>query len=219
MALGRWQATIVDEAGNVLPGAQVTVRREVAGAPFALVYSDRDGVTPIGNPFAADGEGFAAFHVAGGAYRITVTKAGFTRTWRYVAIGTAAEFDAGSTPALVQEVDAGYALAFESGTSAPPSAGAIRFNNANLSLATQAYVSAVNLAGSSIAQRLLELYDPARTIKDTFAIADPATGRQASFQIGNAVPARGQLHAGHVPGWGGVKSTAAGTGVHRQDKL
>ena len=32
MALGRWQATIVDTAGNVLPGAQVTVRSETTGA-------------------------------------------------------------------------------------------------------------------------------------------------------------------------------------------
>ena len=186
--LAQWRSTIVDEAGNIQPSATVTVRRDVAGAPLATIYSDRAGTTPVGNPITAGFDGFVSFHVIGGVYRITATLGAFTKEWRYVGIGTASEFDAGGIPALVQEVDAGYALRFESGTSAPPSAGAIRFNNANLSLATQAHVSVENLAGSGIEQRLLELYDPARTIKDTFTIADPATNRQASFQIGNAVP-------------------------------
>ena len=186
--LAQWRSTIVDEAGNIQPSATVTVRRDVAGAPLATIYSDRAGATPVGNPITAGVDGFVSLHVIGGVYRITAMLGAFTKEWRYVGIGTASEFDAGGIPALVQEVDAGYALRFESGTSAPPSAGAIRFNNANLSLATQAYVSVENLAGSSIEQRLLELYDPARTIKDTFAIADPATDRQASFRIDNAVP-------------------------------
>lgn len=94
MALARWQRTIVDNAGNILPGAQVTVRRETAGAPLAVLYSDRDGTVPLGNPFTADvGTGFAAFHVAGGAYRIDVVSGAFSQTLRYVAVGTAAEND------------------------------------------------------------------------------------------------------------------------------
>lgn len=94
MAFARWQASIVDQEGNVLPSAQITVRREVSGAPLAVLYSDRDGVTPLGNPFPADGDGFAAFHVLGGAHRIDVTSGAFSRTYRYVAIGTKAEQDA-----------------------------------------------------------------------------------------------------------------------------
>jgi hypothetical protein len=93
MVLARWQRTIVDDAGNILPGAQVTVRREVSGAPLAVLYSDRDGTTPLGNPFTADGDGFAAFHVVGGAYRITATAGAFASIWRYVGIGTASEND------------------------------------------------------------------------------------------------------------------------------
>lgn len=95
MALGRWQATIVDEAGNILPGAEVTVRREVGGAPLASIFSDRDGSVPLGNPFTADAStAFAAFHVAGGAYRIDVVSGSFSTTWRYVGVGLAQESDA-----------------------------------------------------------------------------------------------------------------------------
>lgn len=95
MVFARWQNTIVDDAGNVLPLATVEVRSEVAGFPLATLYTDRDGATPAGNPVTADADGFAYFHVRGGAYRITATSGAFSKTWRYVAIGTAAEFDDG----------------------------------------------------------------------------------------------------------------------------
>lgn len=93
MVLARWQATIVDEAGNVLPGASVTVRAETSGNPLANLFSDRAGVVPTGNPITADGEGFAFFYIEGGAYRITATLGLFSREWRYVGIGTASEND------------------------------------------------------------------------------------------------------------------------------
>lgn len=93
MALARWQATIVDEAGNVVPGASIEVRREIAGAPLVPLYSDRAGAVAIGNPFTADSEGFAAFHAAGGAYRVRAHKGSFERIWRYVGIGLASETD------------------------------------------------------------------------------------------------------------------------------
>lgn len=93
MTLAIHQFTVTDAAGNVLPGASVEVRREVSGAPLASLFADREGVTSSGNPFFADADGFAAFHVAGGAYRITVTKGTFFRVLRYVAIGRAAETD------------------------------------------------------------------------------------------------------------------------------
>lgn len=91
--LARKQFTCVDGAGNVLPGASVEVRREEVGQPLALLYADRDGEDPIGNPFQADADGFAAFHTAGGAYQIKVTSGTFIRTHRYEAIGRASEFD------------------------------------------------------------------------------------------------------------------------------
>jgi hypothetical protein len=93
MVLARWQATIVDDAGNVQPAASVTVREETSGNPLANLFSDRAGVVSTGNPITADADGFAAFHVAGGAYQITATKGSFTRTWRYVGVGTMGEED------------------------------------------------------------------------------------------------------------------------------
>jgi hypothetical protein len=92
MALARWQAPIQDAAGNVVPGATIEVRDEESGL-LATLFSDRAGTVPLGNPFNADAGGFAAFFVEGGAYRIAATSGSFSFTWRYVAIGIAAEFD------------------------------------------------------------------------------------------------------------------------------
>ena len=93
MALARWQAHIVDEAGNVLPNALITVVHETVGNPPASLYEDRDGVSPLGSSTNADGDGYAFFHAAAGAYKITATLGAQTREWRYVALGTASEFD------------------------------------------------------------------------------------------------------------------------------
>lgn len=92
MALARWQATIVDDEGNVLPAATVTVRLEATGN-LANLKSDRAGASGIANPLTADPDGYAAFHVVGGSYKITAALGAFTREWRYVAIGTGAETD------------------------------------------------------------------------------------------------------------------------------
>jgi hypothetical protein len=99
MALARWQNTIVNERGAVQPGAFVEVRTE-AGA-LAMLFADRQGATLQGNPFAVDAEGSAAFHVAGGAYRITAYKGSFQKVWRFVPIGTAQEHDLEAISALM----------------------------------------------------------------------------------------------------------------------
>lgn len=77
MTLYRWQASITDEAGNVMPGATVTVRDEVSGL-LPTLYVDKAGATPLGNPFTltsaeAGGNGAAEFYVAAGFYEITAT--------------------------------------------------------------------------------------------------------------------------------------------------
>lgn len=150
MTLARWQATITDEAGNVLPAASVTVRREVSGSPLASLFSDRAGVTPTGNPFTADGDGYAAFHVAGGAYRITATLGGVTREWRYVAVGLAAESDGKVS---------GVALRFSTTTTdADPGPGYVRLDNATPASVTSVYIDNTTEAGDSIAA-LLDTYD------------------------------------------------------------
>lgn len=112
MAFARWQATIQDEVGNVVPNALIEVRRETTGSPLAVLFSDRDGLVSLGNPFPADGDGFAFFHVAGGAFKITATAPGSQRIWRYVAVGTNAEGDTatGFTPTGDWQVTVEYGV-------------------------------------------------------------------------------------------------------------
>lgn len=97
--LARWQASITDDAGNVIPGASIEVRSmTIGGSPLVSLYSDRAGATAIGNPFTADSNGFAAFHAAGDACRVRAYTGPsgaptFERIWTYVPVGTAGEKD------------------------------------------------------------------------------------------------------------------------------
>lgn len=91
--LARYQFTVTDPQGNVVPNANVVVRREIPGAPLAALKSDRDGAEAMTNPFQADANGFAYFHVVGGFYSIKSYLGApdaptfQTETLRYVAIG------------------------------------------------------------------------------------------------------------------------------------
>lgn len=93
MALARWQRTIVDQAGNILPGATVEVRLESTGN-LAAIKTTRAGTVGKDNPFVADADGYAYFYAAGGNYEITATSGVVSITWPDVAIGTASETDA-----------------------------------------------------------------------------------------------------------------------------
>jgi hypothetical protein len=71
--------------------AEVEVRREDTGA-LASIFADRDGVTPLDNPFLADANGRFEFYAAGlpDGYEVTVTDAeANSHTLNYQAIGTA----------------------------------------------------------------------------------------------------------------------------------
>jgi hypothetical protein len=92
MALARFQRTIVDASGNVVASPTITVRDQVTNALISL-FSDRDGLTAIANPFTGTTAGLAAFHAAGGAYKITATSGAFSISWDWVGIGTAQEID------------------------------------------------------------------------------------------------------------------------------
>ena len=98
MTLARYQFTVTDAAGNIVPRAKVEVKREAAGRPLAAIKSDRAGTVPLLNPGQADDDGFFGFHVAGGAYQIRAyvgpsNAPTFERKWNYVAIGNLSEFD------------------------------------------------------------------------------------------------------------------------------
>jgi hypothetical protein len=155
MVLARWQGTIVDDAGNVQAGAQVTVRRETSGAPLAVIYSDRNGSTPTANPITADSEGAVAFHVTGGAYRIDATLGSLTKTWRYVAIGLGAESDS-------PVVDISYGFSTTT-ADADPGAGTFRFNNSTLASVTTIYIDLLDDLGSDMTTWLDRLDDAGAT--------------------------------------------------------
>jgi hypothetical protein len=88
MALPIFQRTIVNDAGDVIPGASVEVRRESDNALVQL-FSDRDGTVLLPNPTTADGDGFVQFFAASSNYKITATGSGGSVVWRYVDIGSA----------------------------------------------------------------------------------------------------------------------------------
>lgn len=95
MALARWQATITNAAGDVVPLANVQVRREINGLPLAQLYADADGTVPLGNPFTADADGYAFFYAVGGTtLRVRAFKDGFQRIFYDVRNGNAGTFDA-----------------------------------------------------------------------------------------------------------------------------
>jgi hypothetical protein len=103
-----WQGTILDDTGNVQPGAKIEVRDAVTNALVEL-YQDVDGVYPADNPVATDEQGFAVFYAAAGRYTITATKGPYARTWENVRLGvlgsdvkherTNVEYALGVTPA------------------------------------------------------------------------------------------------------------------------
>ena len=97
MSLPAFQATVVNELGELLPAATITVLVEATGSPGVL-FSDRNGTVPLGTlgVFSVDAEAFAQFFASPGNYRITANDSGsgFSRTWDYVVLsGTAATKD------------------------------------------------------------------------------------------------------------------------------
>lgn len=109
MAFARCNLVIQDEDGNIVDGASLEIVHELTGA-LPQLYSDRNGTT-IGNPFTAADGADAGFHVVGGVYKITATLGAFSRVWRYVAVGLAAETDLTLiTPAGPWDVGTNYSI-------------------------------------------------------------------------------------------------------------
>lgn len=151
MTFGISRGVAQDAAGNVQTGVTVEVRRMAPGFPLQpQIYADAEGDVGLSNPFfSASGE--FEFYCVGGTYRVTVTKPGFSKQWDDVPVGTAqaADVDAYAT--------AGFTWAPESATSEPPTAGCIRANNADWTLADHVYVNKTTLGGSAVAAWLQAL--------------------------------------------------------------
>ncbi len=137
MALARWQRTIVNSAGEPVPGANVRVEIEATGLPLATLYSDRAGTVGIGNPTTADSNGEVAFYCAGNPHKITITGNDVSQTLRYEPIGLAQETDGNVV---------GIPYRFNTDVMASdPGNGFLKFDNSSL-----ASVSVVYLSGSDI---------------------------------------------------------------------
>src|SRR5690625_2201923 len=86
--LNRWQRTIVDLRGNVVPYAQLQILREqTQSAP--TIYRDKAGTEAIPNAIVtANQNGYAYFYAPADLYRIRSTQP--TIDWRDVDLGSAA---------------------------------------------------------------------------------------------------------------------------------
>ena len=90
MALPIFQRTVVNDRGDILPGASIEVRSEPVGnettGNLVSVYSDRAGTVALGNPFTIGADALVKFYVAPGEYKITALKGGESVIWRYVIV-------------------------------------------------------------------------------------------------------------------------------------
>jgi hypothetical protein len=153
--LARYQFSVTDEFGHVVPAAVVEVRRDAVGGPPVQLFSDRNGLDAIGNPIKADSDGFVFFHCDGGLYQITATSGAFTRVWRDVPIGLIAETDR-----TLQGPGVSFPLIFSSTTAdADPGAGAIALNQVTQNTATVAYVDLADADLADITAMLESLDD------------------------------------------------------------
>ena len=100
MSLPVWQATIVNEFGDIIPSPTMTIISEVTGLGLT-VYSDVNGTTPLGTNgvFTGGADGFVRFFAPAGRYSIKAENlgAGFERTFRFVPlVGDSAFYEIGT---------------------------------------------------------------------------------------------------------------------------
>jgi hypothetical protein len=85
MSLARWQATITDESGTVVPSASITIRDALNN--LVTIWTDAAGTVGAGNPFAADANGYAFGYMVAGIYKISAESGALTREWLDVFVG------------------------------------------------------------------------------------------------------------------------------------
>jgi hypothetical protein len=162
MALAHFQRAITDDAGNLQPGTVVTVTNEATGS-LAALKSNRAGDSSHSNPITVPSDGILDFYVVGGAYRIAGVNGDFSFDWRYVPIGTAQEADIDDLLVVGTRTPASVPYTFSTTTTdSDPGAGILRFNNATLASATQAYLDNNSAAGQA-ATAWLDSFDDGGT--------------------------------------------------------
>ena len=108
MAWSAYQFYVLDNEGNVIPNATVTVTLSATGAAASLA-SNVSG-TAKANPFTADSSGLAFFYAAGGRYNIVATDGTTTAAFTDVLIGSAQGTDTGVNSTNVPTVADGNTL-------------------------------------------------------------------------------------------------------------
>lgn len=98
MARAGYHSTVTDAAGNIVPSANIEVRRLSAGMSLPQLYNARNGGAPLGNPFSANDDGSFTFYVSpGGAFQVKASKIIGEQPWEkivpYAAIATGSEYD------------------------------------------------------------------------------------------------------------------------------
>jgi hypothetical protein len=109
MAFAKWQAHVLDAAGNLQDAAAITVRRQSDNA-LASIFTDAAGTTPKANPFNTGSDGLAAFFAASDVYKVTATKGALTRTWEDISLGSAQALDEDDVQAIADGAAAGAVL-------------------------------------------------------------------------------------------------------------
>lgn len=166
--IARHQFTVTDKQGNTLSGATITVRKEVAGAPLAVLYTDRSGAILAGNPIYSDTDGFVYFYTVGGFFRIDVSYGSYSQTYRYVGIGLNQGSDALTT---------GISYTFDTATAdADPGAGYLRLNNAAPASVTHIYISKYNMSSTDVSAWIESLDDTGLTVDRGNIVIQDNTG-------------------------------------------
>lgn len=91
-----FQRYVTDEQGNVLDGAQITVRK-MSDNSLADIYDAKTGGSALSNPFSTSSDGFVQFYADPDLYKVTAVKDAETSTFSNVALGLANQGDNDTT--------------------------------------------------------------------------------------------------------------------------
>ncbi|MAG76555.1 MAG: hypothetical protein CL811_07325 [Colwelliaceae bacterium] len=93
-----WNGYIVDENGQIVDGAEITVRDAIFGG-ILTGLTDLNNL-PLSNPFTIGADGYAAFRInktGPNWVNIEATKGAFSATFDRISIGSAAGYNIGNT--------------------------------------------------------------------------------------------------------------------------